>query len=176
MIKFGANDVETLGVVRSVIEQWMEDMLEKIEPPPPTPPPPKEEEKKTPEVSVLDAAIRSIMPESEDDLSLTKPHLRDDVSLTKPLLPPVKPGSTTHDAVQATIAGHTYTADTCWQAGIDALLAGASMKGAVSDLPPAQLFQTPEHEQQGAKSENDKKRTSGSESNDDNANQAPVIG
>jgi len=165
MIKYDAKNEDTLDVVRSVVEQWMEVLMEKVEPVPPPPSPPKIEIIKKPEVSVLDAAIRSIMPESEEEMSPRKLL----ASPIKPLKPP--PGSANHDAVQATIAGQTYTADTCWQAGIDALLAGASIKGArVSELPPTQLFQTPESE--GA----DRKRQRSGTESESGEDKAPVMG
>ena len=90
------------------------------------------------ETSVLDAAIRSIMPESEDESKAL------DTSALQ---------ETDRDKVQSTIAEKAYTADNSWQAGIDALLAGASMKlpklPVPSDLPPDQLFQSADQEDGG---------------------------
>jgi len=105
--------------------------------------------------SVLDAAIRSIMPEPEEEP-------------TRLAAAAVHPD---HAAIQATIAGRTYTEANSWQAGIDALLAGASLKvqpagvPAPSALPPAQIFQTTDHEED----EDDEDRAGGE-------TQAPVIG
>ena len=107
--------------------------------------------------SVLDAAIRSIMPELDEEPA---------ASTATPSAPTILHPD--RAAVQATIAGRTYTEANSWQAGIDALLAGASLKvqpssvPAPSALPPAQIFQTTDQEEEGE--------------DEDDETQAPVIG
>ena len=155
--RFGTRNVETLDVAYKVIEDLWEAVSKEIDERKPAPEPAEPEKPKSPEKkeSPLDAAIRSIMPESEEDLP--KPESPHNSALPNP----------DRDAIQATIAGRSYTEDNSWQAGIDALLAGASVKlpkvPTPSDLPPDQLFQNPDLED-GAR---------GSDEEDD---QAPVIG
>ena len=137
--KFGAQEVDSLDVCLQVLDLVWDGVCKKIdELEPPDIEPETEKKTTTPEVtetSVLDAAIRSIMPESEDESKAI------DTSALQ---------ESDRNAVQSTIAEKAYTADNSWQAGIDALLAGASMKmpkvPAPSDLPPDQLFQNTDHE------------------------------
>ena len=73
-----------------------------------------------PAVSALDAAILSIMPKEqhEEKVEATK-------SIEKEAPTGCFPQPTDRAAIQASIAGRTYTEDNSWQAGLDALLAGA---------------------------------------------------
>ena len=65
----------------------------------------------------LDAAIRSIMP-SEPATAPAPP--------TPTTAADVVPHQTDREAVHSSLAGRTYTEDNSWQAGLDALLAGAA--------------------------------------------------
>ena len=137
--KFCAQEVDSLDICLQVLDLVWDGVCKKIEElEPPDIEPETEKKTTTPEVteiSVLDAAIRSIMPESEDESKAM-----DTAALQE----------SDRDAVQSTIAEKAYTEDNSWQAGIDALLAGASMKmpkvPAPSDLPPDQLFQNTDQE------------------------------
>jgi len=83
-------------------------------------------------VSALDAAIMSIMPQEEKG----EPGKGEDSGGGG------FSGQPDRAAIQASIAGRTYTADNSWQAGLDALLAGAGAPvPSASALPPAQLLQ-----------------------------------
>ena len=159
-VKFGTDNTEALDVAYKVIEDLWEGISQEIEKRKPAAEAETSESlEKLPEkkdsVSVLDAAIRSIMPESEEE---AKPN-----DARVDALP-----NSDRDAIQATIAERSYSEDNSWQAGLDALLVGASVKlpkvPAPSDLPPDQLFQNTDNDEAGAKKSSDE---------DD---QAPVIG
>ena len=160
-LRFGADSIESVDAGFKIVDYLLDLVWEEIEKRPPVVEPvvedePKKEEKKE---SVLDAAIRSIMPESEDELSKS-----------------VDPGNSTalpnpdRDAIQATIAGRSYSEDNYWQAGIDALLAGASVKvnnvPSPSEHPPDELLQTKEPA--------DQEDINSSETDDED--KAPVLG
>jgi len=147
---FGARSIDSLDVIYNIVDDIWNRLCDEIDKRKPQPEPTPVEREKSPEKkeSVLDAAIRSIMPESDDD---SKPN---DASVESSALPNLE-----RDAIQATIAGRSYSEDNSWQAGIDALLAGASVKlpkvPIPSDLPPDQLFQNYDNEEIGDRSSDD---------------------
>merc|ERR1712142_1203387 len=138
-VKLGALSEESVEVSQLVVDDLIEGVYkihedneklkEKLEKE-------REEQEKlslTPKaVSALDAAIMSIMPQEEK----TDPGKSEDSGGGGVFQQPDRA------AIQASIAGSTYSADNSWQAGLDALLAGAGAPvPSASALPPAQLLQ-----------------------------------
>lgn len=115
--KYGTESIESLDVVYRIMGDIWESVSGEIERLAPAIPPKSPDLDVTPEKkeSVLDAAIRSIMPESEEDAAKGE-------ATVSTALP-----DQDRDAIQASIANRSYTEDNSWQAGIDALLAGASV-------------------------------------------------
>ena len=119
--RLGATNVTSVEVVQELLTAWLDTVVEGLkEPAPPPDPvtPEKEPEKPPVQASALDAAIASIMP-SDDPTPAPEPDGKEPTPSPE-VLPPKD-----RAAIQASIAERQYTPDTSWQAGLDALLAGA---------------------------------------------------
>ena len=160
MVKFGCRSSESLEVTYKVMEDVLRLVSVEIERRKPVSEPEEPGEPNSPKKveSVLDAAIRSIMPESDDEIQKADESNEATSAASR---------DPARDAIQATIAGRSYTEDNSWQAGLDALLAGASVNVTdvpdPTDLPPDELFNTGKHDDK-------------SSSEEDENDKAPVIG
>ena len=145
-VKFGASDQETVEIAGNLVLGILEETFSLIdmkkkkeavgeepqveldesdadclgEEEPASPP--------VPEVSALDAAILSIMPQEPEPVIVQE----SETSV---------PQQTDRKAVQASLAGRTYTEDNSWQAGLDALLAGAATSPIPNSSPSPQKSQ-----------------------------------
>lgn len=172
-VRFGTTNTEALDVAYKVIDDLWESLCLEITRRSPeviTETPEKPEKPPEKKESVLDAAIRSIMPEAEQQSPATPGHAFDARAIS----------SSDRDAIQATIAERSYSEDNSWQAGLDALLIGASVKlpklPTPSDQPPDQLFQSNDV---GRSRDSSSSSSASSSSSEDEANTdkgPPVIG
>ena len=145
IIKFGASDQETVEIAGSLVQDILKETFsfiemkkrkeEEVEEPQveleSCPPSPEEEEPASspiPEVSALDAAILSIMPQEPEPAIVRE----SDTSV---------PQQTDRRAVQASLAGRTYTEYNSWEAPLDALLAGAANSPIPNSSPSPQKCQ-----------------------------------
>ena len=123
--RLGAQSTESVEVVQGVVSNWVAEVLDHLVPEEPEEPPPSPEKSpEKPAASALDAAIASIMP-MDTDTATKAPAPAAPVAEIFP--PPDRA------AIQASIAERQYTPDTSWQAGLDALLAGAGAPVASSN-------------------------------------------
>ena len=131
--RLGANSEESVEVVQGLLAAWIDDFLENLAPPKDLEPeveavPEKVEEPEKPIASALDAAIASIMPmESDINSPMSSNNKPPPAPARNPTTPEIFPPSD-RAAIQASISASQYTADTMWQAGVDALL-GAALGG-----------------------------------------------
>ena len=149
-VKFGASDQETVEIVGrltqdilnktfSIIEmktmkesEGEEPLVELEESDTRSPLEEEPVSSPVPEVSALDAAILSIMPQEQETTIVPD----SEASV---------PQQTDREAVKASLAGRTYTEDNSWQAGLDALLAGAATSPIPNSSPsPQKSQQSPE--------------------------------
>merc|ERR1711971_215106 len=124
VVKFGASDQETVEIAGCLVQDILAQKLfliemknkkEAVAEEPQVelesyPPSPEEEEPASspvPEVSALDAAILSIMPQEPEPVIVRE----SDTSV---------PQQTDRRAVQASLAGRTYTENNSWEASLDA--------------------------------------------------------